>query len=167
MITHLQDDDQSSRSGGAIKIVRATALSGDSGWMCAYVDICPLLSVSLIETHVCASIATTTPRACVYFSYIFACLDLAKSAVPMFRVGRTTDGPALGLTSRRPPPLHRLLFSTILQSLSFLSIPCTRELRVGILCARFDHPHHLHSHPRLYPHQRTTGYIKVHPCAHF
>lgn len=127
MIKFQTDDDlSSSSSDDATKIVHATALSEEGGGcMCVrtwtFVVFCPC---RFIETHVCASIATT--RVCMLHSTlsIFACLDLANFAVPMFRVGRTTDGPALGLTSRRPPPpLHRLLFS-FYPSL-FSSIPCT------------------------------------------
>lgn len=35
---------------------------------------------------------------------VYGCISRAKSAALVPRVGRTTDGPALGLTSRRPSP---------------------------------------------------------------
>ena len=74
------------------------------------------------------------------------------------RVGRTTDGPALGLTSRRPPPLlHHLLLSTLFSTSSlFSSIPyypphTRRKFRVGdSLRALLPSPptnHRLHQGP--------------------
>lgn len=83
------------------------------------------------DTHTCATGSTDDEHAraragvryvhkvcvcvCVYVSCyvcervrvrvrVYGFISRAKSTALMFRVGRTTDGPALGLTTRRPSP---------------------------------------------------------------
>jgi len=73
---------------------RARVLTGCGTHVCIYARECMYVCMYV---YTCAWVRRCRVR-------VYGSISRTKFAAPMPRVGRTTDGPALGLTSRRPSP---------------------------------------------------------------